>query len=59
MNNEKSGAPEKHVERDRVIDLLQKFPSFYALAPGEQRELEKEKDGHGNVTDWLTATYWG
>ena len=59
MKKEKSEAQEKHTERDRITDLLQKFPSYYALASGEQREPVKERVDQGNVTDWQTATYWG
>ena len=59
MNKEKSEAQEKFRERDRITDLLQMFPSYYGLASGEQRKPVKERVDQGNVTDWLTATYWG
>ena len=59
MNKEKSEAHEEHAERDRITDLLQMVPSYYALAPGGQRGPVKERFDQGNVTDWQTATYWG
>ncbi|MFZ4440903.1 MAG: hypothetical protein ACOYOS_21025 [Syntrophales bacterium] len=59
MNKEKSEEQEKHTEGDRITDLLQMFPSYYALAPGEQREPVKERVDQENVTDCQTATYWG
>ena len=59
MNREKREAHEEHAERNRITDLLQMFPSYYALAPGEQREPVKERADQCNVTDWQTATYWG
>ena len=59
MNRERREAQEGHSERKCVTDLLQMFPSYYALAPGEQRGPVKERVDQGNVADWQTATYWG
>ena len=59
MNRERREAQEGHSERNCVTDLLQMFPSYYALAPGEQREPVKDKVDQENVTDCQTATYWG
>lgn len=59
MNREKREGHEEHVERNCVTDRLQMFPSYCALAPGEQREPVKVRVDQGNVTDCQTATYWG
>lgn len=60
MNREKSDAREKRTHDGLLNDRGEKFFSFHTpVVPRERRELRKSETNTENVTDALTATYWG
>jgi len=60
MNKEENKEEEKRMERERINNQGQVFPSPYpAPSTGDYQRLKKSDAGKGEVTDSLTATYWG
>ena len=60
MNKDTSQETEKRMERERINNQGQVFPSPYPAPPsGDHQWLKKSAAGKGEISDSLTATYWG
>lgn len=59
MNRETSEAIEKRTDKELLNDRRRKLPLFHAPVILYDRRKPKCNVGKGNITDSLTATYWG
>jgi len=59
MNTEKSEVLEKYTDRDSIKDRRAKLYFHAPAAPYERRKPKIYQVDNENVTDCLTATYWG
>jgi len=59
MNRETSEAAEKRTDGKLPNDRRQKLPLYHAPVILYDRRKPKCNVSKGNITDSLTATYWG
>jgi hypothetical protein len=59
MSKEANEEMEKRMDKNRVIDTGWAFPTYPVQATGNHQKSSKSDADKGEITDSLTATYWG